>query len=74
LFANSPGDRHGKLDLGGDTKVLEEPLVRGPELAPHGFLHPALRVNQLGSFREFLHGAHPLQHTNSLYNPIPPAG
>ena len=46
--------------LGGDTQVLEEALVGGPELTPHRLPHAVLGVHQVGSLLEQLTCVHPL--------------
>lgn len=53
------GQNDGVRYLGGDAQVLEEALVRRPELAPHGLAHAVLGVDQLGGVVELLHGLHP---------------
>ncbi len=54
-------------DLGSNAHVLEEALMGGPELAPHGL--PALFVvlgNQVSCFLEQSSALHPLQHSENL--------
>lgn len=59
-FHRFPCDRDRVLNLRGDAKVLEEPLMGRPKLSPHGFLHSVLSGYQLCSFVEFLHRFNPL--------------
>ena len=45
--------------LGSDAEVLEESLVRGPELPPHGFARLLIEFQQLGGFLKAVSGGHP---------------
>uniref|UniRef100_A0A1Y1NA43 Uncharacterized protein n=1 Tax=Photinus pyralis TaxID=7054 RepID=A0A1Y1NA43_PHOPY len=46
-------------NLGGDTQILEEPLVGRPELPPHRLPHAVLGVDELGRLLKLLHRLHP---------------
>jgi hypothetical protein len=63
FFKTKPGNVHGMLNFGCNAEVFKEALVRRPKLAPHGFFHALLGVNQLGSILELAHGLHPLAKT-----------
>lgn len=39
------GQLHHSADFGSNTEIFEEPLVSGPELAPHGLFHALLCIN-----------------------------
>ena len=45
--------------LGSDAEVLEESLVRGPELPPHGFARLLIEFQQFGGFLKAVPGGDP---------------
>lgn len=58
-FDGLVGEDDGVRHLGRYAQVLEEALMRRPELAPHRFAHAILGVDQFGRLVELLHRLHP---------------
>ena len=53
-----------------DTEVLEEPLVRRPELSPHGLARTLFGAHQVKAAHELLPRLHPLKHHHTLVRPL----
>ena len=57
------------INFGGDAEVLEESLVGGPELPPHGLAHAVLCLDQVCRLLEHGPCLHPLEpHPHLRFN------